>query len=139
MPYEHALDSSSDTTLAEPRSRYRRTGATLPRLLLVEADAQSRDASTRSLARAFQVTAVGSAEEALGCFRRGAFELVLTDFRMASMTGLELLEQVRVLEPRVRRVLMSQSEIPGLAGHIASGVVDNVVQRAAELLALAGS
>jgi CheY-like chemotaxis protein len=94
------------------------------RLLLVDDEPPSRNAITRLLTKHFALTAVDSAEEALACFDAGAFDLVLTDYRMPSMTGIELLEQLRVRDPHGRRLLMSASSVPGLHHYIASGLVE---------------
>jgi CheY-like chemotaxis protein len=114
----------------------------LPRLLLVEDSALARRVVTRVLAGAFHVTAFADAETALGRFRRGAFDVVLADHHMVAMTGLELLEQLRVIDPFVRRVLMSGSEIPGIEGHLATGLIElwllKPVDLRAALVALIG-
>lgn len=112
----------------------------LPRLLLVEDSALARKVAVRALAGAFQVSAVADAEAALAFFRPGAFDVVVTDHHMAAMTGLELLEQLRAIDPYVRRVLISGSEIPGIEGWLATGIVERwllkPVDLRAELIAL---
>ncbi|HMI93858.1 MAG TPA: response regulator [Polyangiales bacterium] len=121
---------------------YRSRRGRLPRLLLVEDSALARRVVVRALAGAFQVTAVEHAKAALARFQPGAFDLVLSDHHMVAMTGLELLEQLRVIDPFTRRVLMSGSEIPGIEGHLATGVVElwllKPVDLRAALLALIG-
>jgi CheY-like chemotaxis protein len=93
------------------------------RLMLVEDELVSLTVGARMLAKHFALTAVDSGDEALSCFFAGAFDVVLTDYRMPSMTGIELLEQLQVRDPRVRRVLMSASSVPGLDGYIGVGLV----------------
>lgn len=93
------------------------------RLLLVEDYALVRKVSARALSASFAVTAVDGGEEALRCARPGTFDVVLTDYRMPVMTGIELLESLRVRDPRLRRVLMSASQVPGLPGYLAIGLV----------------
>ncbi|MFO0753758.1 MAG: response regulator [Thermodesulfovibrionales bacterium] len=46
-------------------------------------------------------------KEALSRFREGTFDVVVTDIRMPGMTGIELLEQVRSLDPEVPVILMT--------------------------------
>jgi CheY-like chemotaxis protein len=93
------------------------------RLLLVDDDAVSLSVTARMLAKQFALTAVESGEEALWCFFPGVFDIVLTDYRMPSMTGIELLEQLQVRDPRVRRVLMSAGSVLGIDGYIGAGLV----------------
>ena len=45
----------------------------------------------------FEVIAADSAERALELFRQDAFDLVLTDQKMAEMSGLELLQAVHTI------------------------------------------
>jgi CheY-like chemotaxis protein len=112
----------------------------LPRLLWVEDSALARKVAVRALAGAFQVSAVPDAEAALAFFRPGAFDVVVTDQHMAVMTGIELLEQLRRIDPDARRVLMSGSELPGIEGYLATGIVQHwllkPVDLRAELVAL---
>jgi len=119
--------------LREPRPRYRGRTPVLPRVLLVDEDVLERRAGVRELAGRAEVTAVASGEEALARFRRGAFDVVVARQRMSAMTGLELLEQLRVLEPSVRRVLLTRREILGLEGHLASGLVQLRLRELASL------
>jgi CheY-like chemotaxis protein len=93
------------------------------RLILVDDQLVSLTATARMLAKHFALTAVESGDEALSCFFSGAFDVVLTDYRMPSMTGLELLEQLQVRDPHVRRVLMSAGSVPGIDGYIGVGLV----------------
>jgi CheY-like chemotaxis protein len=110
--------------------------------LLVEDSALARKVALRALAGAFQVSAAADAEAALAFFRPGAFDVVVTDHHMAAMTGIELLEQLRVIDPNARRVLTSGSEIPGIDGYLATGIVElwllKPVDLRAELIAWLG-
>ena len=51
-------------------------------------------------------TATGG-EEALELFARGKFDVVVTDFKMPSMDGIELIQRIRDLEPEARIILLS--------------------------------
>ena len=55
----------------------------------------------------FEVSAADSAERALELFRQDAFDLVLTDQRMANMSGLELLQAVHAINPETPVILIT--------------------------------
>jgi DNA-binding NtrC family response regulator len=57
--------------------------------------------------QSFEVSAADSAERALELFRQDAFDLVLTDQRMANMSGLELLQAVHAINPETPVILIS--------------------------------
>src|SRR5262245_15947576 len=103
------------------------------RLLLVEDHDLVRTASARALQREFVVTAVATGEEALAWVRPGAFDVVLSDFNMPTMSGIELLEQLRLRDPQMRRVLMSGIEVPGLLGYRAVGLVQGFLRKPFDL------
>ena len=55
----------------------------------------------------FEVIAADSGERALELFRQDAFDLVLTDQRMANMSGLELLQAVHTINPETPVILIT--------------------------------
>ena len=55
----------------------------------------------------FEVLEADSAESALDLFRQHAFDLVLTDQKMAQMSGLELLQAVRAINPETPVILIT--------------------------------
>ena len=143
MSYAQPVPTQVVSLVSQIRERpppYGPRRSTLPRLLLVEDSALARRVASRALAGAFQISAVADAEAALAFFRPAVFDVVVTDQHMAAMTGLELLEQLRRIDPYARRVLISGSEIPGIAGHLATGLVQRwllkPVDLRAELIAL---
>ncbi len=93
----------SVTSAPPPPSRTSSTPprATLPsgtgaRVLVVDDDADIRDMVAAMLeAVGLVVTTAGSAEEALGHFRTETFELVVLDWHMPRMTGLDLCRMLR--------------------------------------------
>lgn len=55
-----------------------------------------------------------SAERALNYASQEHFDLVVTDFQLPGMNGLELLERMSVESPRTRKVLITGDDSPGL-------------------------
>lgn len=53
------------------------------------------------------VVSAPNGKEALSRFRGGTFDVVVTDIRMPGMSGIELLEQIRSLDPEVPVILMT--------------------------------
>ena len=135
MSYPIAVLAALEPLVREGRSRYRRDDGHRPRVLLVEDNALGLRSAARLLRTEFEVTAVANGEAALLRFARGDFDVVVTDYQMPAMTGIELLEQIRVRDPHVRRVLMSGGSIPGLDGYIGSGIVEHCLQKPMDLRA----
>jgi two-component system NtrC family response regulator len=55
----------------------------------------------------YEATAAEDGQKALEKFKSGTFDLVLTDFRMPGMDGIQLLREVRRLQPQVLVVIMT--------------------------------
>jgi CheY-like chemotaxis protein len=105
------------------------------RVLLVEDYPLARSASVRVLRSTYEVTAVASGEQALAALQPAAFDVLLTDFQMPAMTGIELLEIVRLRMPRLRRVLMSGGSVPGILAYAATGLVHAFLYKPFDLAA----
>jgi DNA-binding NtrC family response regulator len=87
----------------------------LPRVLAVDDDENNIDLLRRSLRGEFNLTTLTSAREALVALEAGGWDLIIVDQRMPEMTGTELLERARVLQPQARRVILSAfAETPAL-------------------------
>lgn len=78
------------------------------RLLLVEDKDSFRRLLVQALERtSWEVLAVGDPLEALTALDQRPFEVLVTDLRLPSMSGLELLKRAKRLRPALRSVLMS--------------------------------
>jgi len=90
----------------------RRTWAALPEktpeILLVDDNRQGLIARKSLLQELGYIirTATGG-EEALELFSRQKFDVVVTDFKMPSMDGIELIQRIRDIEPDARIILLS--------------------------------
>ncbi len=55
----------------------------------------------------YKVQSAISGEEAFELFSKGKFEIVITDYRMPNMDGIQLIQKIRELRPEVPIVLLS--------------------------------
>jgi DNA-binding NtrC family response regulator len=73
----------------------------------------------------FEVIAADSAERALELFRQDAFDLVLTDQKMAEMSGLELLQAVHTINPETPVILITAfGTIEAAVAALKQGAID---------------
>lgn len=85
------------------------------RVLLVDDQAEIREGIRRFLSQRYpdvDIDEAESAEDALEVARRDSeagkpFDVVVSDFRMRVMTGIELLQRLALDSPSQRRILMS--------------------------------
>lgn len=77
-------------------------------VLLVDDDPQFRAALKRGLSnRGYRVATAGSAEEALEVMSGVTVDVVVTDLRMGTQSGLDLIRAVGAQFPATRSILMS--------------------------------
>jgi two-component system NtrC family response regulator len=73
----------------------------------------------------FEVSAADSAERALELFRQDAFDLVLTDQKMARMSGLELLQAIHTINPETPVILITAfGTIEAAVAALKQGAID---------------
>lgn len=90
----------------------------LGRVLVVDDEPDVRNVCRRGLSQmGFQVVEAGSGMEAVERAREAQFDLLLLDFRMPGMDGLQTYRAIRDLQPQVLGVMMT-----------AHAAVDNAVQ-----------
>jgi DNA-binding NtrC family response regulator len=78
------------------------------RILIVEDEELMRELLSRILeGENYRIFQASSGEEALKLLQDQAIDLVLTDLRMKGMTGLELLTEVRSLDPEIVVIVMT--------------------------------
>ncbi len=80
-----------------------------PRLLIVDDEMDMLRLLSRSIRADFdcEVETVSNAAAALEIFRQRSFDLALLDIRMPGMDGIQLLEQLRVLDPGLTIIMMT--------------------------------
>jgi CheY-like chemotaxis protein len=82
------------------------------RVLLVEDDPDAALFLTHVLARrgGFDVTSVADPATALGLVTRDSWDLVITDYDLPGMTGVDLLAAIRVAEPALPVLVVTARE-----------------------------
>src|SRR5436190_11688607 len=78
------------------------------RLLLVD-DNQNGMAARKALLeeQEFVIVTAANGEEAFEALSTGKFSLLVTDYRMPKMNGMELIRKVRALQPELPIILLS--------------------------------
>ncbi|MBI5691791.1 MAG: response regulator [Verrucomicrobia bacterium] len=80
----------------------------LPRILVVDDDPPVRVVMRHLLHQSgFSVEVASDGREALACLAQGSFDWLITDLLMPTMTGTELIAEIRQRQPALRIVAMS--------------------------------
>ncbi len=102
----------------------------MPYVLLIEDDSRVREIVERGLgARGFVVSTTAEAESALDLVRKFDIDLVLLDLMLPRKHGLEVLEEIRAIKPRLPVVaLTALDDIGSKVGGLEAGVDDYVTK-----------
>ena len=77
-------------------------------ILLVDDDTSTLVAADSLLKiLGYQCTSCTNAKDAFAAYQTNSFDVVITDFQMPGMTGLELIREIRHLNPKANCILMS--------------------------------
>jgi two-component system response regulator HydG len=80
----------------------------MSKVLLIEDDETMRDGMSQILKKAdHQVTDVSNGSEGVELCRKEKFDLVITDFKMKEMDGLEVLDQVKSIDEETDTILIT--------------------------------
>src|SRR4051812_25067339 len=77
------------------------------RVLVADDEPEIRDVLFDLLSPSYECTAVGSAEEALLCLRKGSYDLVISDIMMGGMSGIEMIPHVLKMSPDTVVIMIS--------------------------------
>ncbi len=81
---------------------------TLGRILLVDDEKDLLEWLSVTLEQqGYEVTCAGSGEEALEIFRREPFDMVISDIQMGAVSGIELLRQIKDINPEIIVLLVT--------------------------------
>lgn len=79
----------------------------MDRILMIDDDPEVLHGYQRSLYRRFNLTVLSDPQEALVMLPTDDFDVVVSDYRMPGMTGLELLSKAKELAPNAVRILLT--------------------------------
>ena len=78
------------------------------RILVVDDDPEVLEALCQMLAELGHVPdSARDGKEALGRYRIGAYDLMITDLTMPKMNGIELIRRLRAIDPTLRIILLT--------------------------------
>lgn len=78
-----------------------------PSILHVDDEAGVRKIVLRALGKDYECMVAGSGTEALEVFKSGDIDLVISDFNMPGMNGLELLKALKAIDPNLKVIILS--------------------------------
>lgn len=77
-------------------------------ILVVDGEDGAREVFTNTLYRkGYQAIFANSGEDALALFRKSAFDLVITDIQLPTMSGLQLLLEIKKVAPMVDVIVVT--------------------------------
>jgi two-component system response regulator (stage 0 sporulation protein F) len=98
------------------------------KILVVDDDYIVRDIVSKMLCRlGFEVSSAGSAESGLALFIKNKFDLVITDFSMSGMDGINLAYYIKEKSPATQVVLMTGNEKEDILSRIRDTAVDQAL------------
>jgi len=98
------------------------------KILIVDDDDTIRDVVSKMLCRlGFEVSSADSAESGLVLFLKSKFDLVITDFRMSGMDGINLAYYIKEKSPSTQVVLMTGDEKEVILARIRDTAVDQAL------------
>jgi CheY-like chemotaxis protein len=108
------------------------TEATVKRMLVVDDEPNVTmvvAASLRKLGKEYAIETANDGQEALEKIRQGSYTLVITDYKMPGMNGLDLAEAIRDCSPQTLVVLMTAFNISGVTEKIEQHELDGYIQK----------
>ena len=101
-----------------------------PRIVFVDDDERILNGVRALFRQEYDVLVARSGDEAIAHLRSGGVHVIVSDQRMPSMTGVELLRQAREVSPNtVRMLLTGYSDLAALVGSINDGEIYRFVKK----------
>lgn len=86
------------------------TGKSDKRLLVVDDEEGPRESLNMIFGDDYDVTTAASGEEAIELARRRSFHVVVTDIRMRGLSGIEVLREMKKIDPRTEVIVLTAYE-----------------------------
>ena len=101
-----------------------------PKILIAEDDAFFRDAMERLLeSSGYETRSCSCGKEAVARLAEKAFDILITDFHMPGMDGLELIEKGRNITPMLAAILVTGVPREDLAGRLKKSKVNGFLSK----------
>jgi DNA-binding NtrC family response regulator len=98
------------------------------KILVIDDDHTVRDVVSEMLCRlGFEVSSADSAESGLALFLKNKFDLVITDFSMSGMDGINLAYSIKEKSPSTQVILMTGHEKEVILSRIKDTAVDQTL------------
>ena len=98
------------------------------KILVIDDDCTVRDIVSKMICRlGFEVSSADSAENGLALFIKNKFDLVITDFSMSGMDGIQLAYCIKEVSPSTQVVLMTGHEKEVILSIIRDTAVDQAL------------
>jgi YesN/AraC family two-component response regulator len=106
-----------------------RPSSSFQRVLLVDDEPMVWRTLNRMLGKNWVLDTASDTVEAVRVFREHKFQIVVADYDMPGHDGIWLLKMVRQINPKVKRVLLSGHDLPGIDELIKSGVIHHFLSK----------
>ena len=101
-----------------------------PRVLIVDDETSILSLFVRAFRKEFDITTATSGPEALELLEGRDFDVVVIDYAMETMNGVEVAERTATLKPEAVRILVTgHHELPVVREALARGIVADVVAK----------
>jgi diguanylate cyclase (GGDEF)-like protein len=119
----------------KPTTSYQKVSQQDKRILIVDDEMSLRTILSEVLTDdGYEITEAESGEEALECFRKAPYPLIITDIVMCGMSGIELLQEVKKIQPDSQVVIMtSNAALDTAITALRSGAYDYLIKPFEEL------
>ncbi len=101
-----------------------------PAILIVDDNAVDRSSIASACSRLeYEIDTAASGEEALRKYKENKYRLVITDYNMQPMSGLELVQELRAIDADVECIIVTGSTSPEVMAYVQSNELSPVISK----------